>query len=469
MVKRKNQNGVRERKCPMCAAVLHGRVAMRAHLATHQQVPSVPAPVLVTSSGVGRRRRKRGKGVSNTGLATGLQTQRISCKDVIGVASLPKNTGSGYQILTFPLNPRNVPGTRVAAMSRLYNRWRPVSIHLNTVSSAASIVSGAYIVAWAADPKDRMTTSDSSNVTRLTTMGVSRMQNIHMSAKLTIPTDTMHKWYSFSGEDSEDSHGVVLACLSGSLTSAVDLTFTLTWTVEFAGADLPAAIDLQVIEPETDYTPVFTDSVSDWADGQRLTFKHASGGSVVPWEGINTGVVYTPQDGVKIPYYSTAATSAECKFFSCMIGNANYGRALVCHASEADAKDYQKTGNLEKVIKYIKAGDWATPASPILKGTALQMQVHSVLDLTRREPARAVGTAVSTSSWDSRLTRLEQLVEKLSLVVQCRALPLPASGPSGASTPGQGGFEVVKKPKTRPHSPDSAKSGKSASDSNQNL
>lgn len=120
-----------------------------------------------------------------------------------------------------------------------------------------------------------------------------------------------------------------------------------------------------------------------------MTFKHREGGSVVPWEGLESGVVYEPIAGVKIPYMKSDGTEGECKFFSKMLGASQYDRALVCHASSADAKAYQKNGDVSKVLPYKSAGGWCTPDLPTLKGQSVAL-AHLDLAPKSMEPLSRV-------------------------------------------------------------------------------
>jgi len=317
-----------------------------------------------------RRRRARGR----NGPAS--QNETVSGVDVIGSTTVGPSTKVGTGLLTFVVNPANLRSTRLGQYSSLWTRWAPKRMQLEVCSAAGQMVPGSYVLGWCADASERII-SHSTAVQKITTFGRSKQASIGQSVKLDLPLSMTSRWYVFHGKDVDDSHGVILAALAGSVGSnTVTLTFKLHWTITFNGPDLPIGEQVLVV-PESDYANVFTDSVSDWAEGKRLTFKHAEGGTVVPWEHITSGVVYTTTAGVKIPYYDSKEASQECKFFSMLIQAPHYDRALVCHATAEDAIAYQKNGDLTKILAYKKAGDWCTPALPTLKPHKTVEALHS--------------------------------------------------------------------------------------------
>lgn len=329
-------------------------------------------------------KRKTSKAKAKVG-SFATQTKVESGVDVIGVITLEQSMKVGQSLLNFVVNPKSLPGTRLGQYTQLWSRWSPLKLRLEVRTAAGKMIPGSYTLAWFADPTETLLKAGSANVTKLVSSGCSVQQPVGNSATLNIPTATSRKFYAFRGDAFDDSHGVILGCLSGTVTvvGSVTLTVQLHWTIKFDGPNLPVKAEELYITPESDYAGVFTDSVSDWASGTRLTFKHSVGGSVVPWENVEAGVVYSPVEGVKIPYYDSNGVAKECKFFSKMLGASQYDRALVCHASSADASAYQKNADVSKVLLYNKAGEWSTPDLPTLKGESVAL-AH--LHLTPNQP-----------------------------------------------------------------------------------
>lgn len=335
-----------------------------------------------------RNQQKRAN--KGAGPSTDANTRVAEGSDVLGVVTITKHDKVGASLLRFVVNPRSLPRTRLGMQSQLWQRWTPVSLRLRIVSAAGMMIPGAYIAAWFSDPKQALLDDGPTNVAKCVTCRCYVQKPVGQGATLSIPSQTSRKWYAFEGEDFDDSHGVVVLAVAGvSGGTEITLTVSLDWKIKFNGPTMPAEAGGDTyIQPEAGWENVFTDSTSDWAEGKRLTFKHAEGGAVVPWEGISTGLYYEPTAGVKILYKTSSGSEAECKWFSCMINEPSYNAALVCHASKEDAVDYQKTGNVNKVLPYYAAGSWVVPPSPVLKGTPI---VGAKLDLS---PGSSQGPAM---------------------------------------------------------------------------
>lgn len=248
-----------------------------------------------------------------------------------------------------------------------------MSLRLKISSAAGMMVPGSYIAAWFSDPTETLQPKGDTNVRRMVSSGCFIQAPVGQSLSLSIPVNTSRKWYAFKGDSFDDSHGVILVALSGVVGNTnVSMTVSLDWKIKFNGPDLPVeAEDMKIIHNEDDYPNIFTDSVSDWADGRKLTFKHSLGGTVVPWDNIDDDVVYTPVAGVKITYKNAQSQDEECKFFSRMRNAAQYPNALVCHSSKEEAVAYIKDGNISHVLSWKAAGEWATPSIVYMTGESV--------------------------------------------------------------------------------------------------
>lgn len=345
----------------------------------------------------------------------------LSGIDVIGVSSIRSTDKVGTVLLTFQVNPRALAGTRVQKEAQLWARWRPIKLRLEACSGAGLMLPGSYIMAWTADPNERVVGTMEETVARLTSFGVQAQKPVGQNASLVIPCDATARWYVMQGEAVDDSHGTVLSALSGMVGgTTISIVWKLHWTIEFNGPDVPVLTQDLLIHPEAGWENIFTDSVSDWAEGARLTFKHAEGGSVVPWQGVQDHVVYVPTSGVKIPYYKADGSAGTVGFFS-KIHAAQYESGLVCHATKEDAEAYQKTGDVAKVLPWKQAGEWCTPASPTLKGspvtTGVLLQPDRVEASGFPKSAPRVltkeGKTMDFTDFSLRMSRLEEMVERL--------------------------------------------------------
>lgn len=297
--------------------------------------------------------------------------------------------------------------TRLYRESNLWTRWRPVRLVVEAVPLAGMMVAGGYVMAWSADSKENVGTPSPGEVTRLMSMSTSVTANLASRTSINIPMSTTQKWYLLDAEDSEEDHGVLLVACSGLTNlaegSSVSIAFTLHWTIVFDSPAMQRAKEQIIISPEDGWGPVFTDSTSDWAEGKKLTFKHAEGGAVVPWSNLQAGMIYTPTSGVKITYKNAQSADVEAKWFSKCIDSAIYSSALVVHKDENSAKKYQETGALAYIVDFTAAGTVAVPSYPTLVGKPVQYGI------IMRKPPRTLHTFVHT-----RDTHIEDDLESLA-------------------------------------------------------
>lgn len=336
-------------------------------------------------------------------------TVRQSGVDVLGVASIKKDTRVGTGLLRFTINPRALTGTRLGDYASLWARWRPVKLRLEICPAAGLMVTGAYIAAWSATPSEQVPAGEQA-IAHLSALVTQVHKPIGQPSFLDVPCVSTAKWYTFSGESVDVNHGCLLACLAGmvSVEGSVSVVFKLHWTIEFNGPDIPAPLEELILEPGPGWENIFTDSVSDWAGGAKLTFKMHAGGAVVEWPGVESQVVYGVAEGTKIPYYDSSGAEKECKFFSRIIDSNLYDTAICCHATQADAEAYQKTGDLTKILPYRAAGKVATPARPRLIG--VPVTTSFLVDRTAPSSSRSqaeVDLSARVQALESMISRLE--------------------------------------------------------------
>lgn len=316
--------------------------------------------------------------------------------DLIGSVSVTDTDKPGKLLLAWDINPLLLPNSRLSHLARTFARWRPVKLHFSAIPGMGVFTPGSYAMGWVADPKFNLGDT-STRLARISTLAPNIMSTFGQPQVLRIPVETSQKWLFCRGTDEmETSHGLVVVVLAA-LVGGKNLTinFKLDWAISFSSPEVPQSVDAVEIYPDPAYIPIFTDSVSDWAGGTKLTFKHAEGGSVVPWLGVRDDMVYKTMDGVKVPY-SDGTTTKNCTWFAAIGGN--YPSGLACFATEADAKDYVKKKDFAKALTYYKAGDWVTPPLPTLAGNeveaiGLDLRMQTYL---RREEMRSLAVGVSS-------------------------------------------------------------------------
>lgn len=255
------------------------------------------------------------------------------------------------------------------------------------VPGAGMFTPGSYAMGWTGNP-DFPIGASSSRLARVSTLSPSLLSTFGSPKVLNIPCEAAQKWYyCFSSQEGESDHGAVIAVLAAVCGGKnISLNFRLEWTVEFSAPDVPVPNQELETYPEPEYIPIFTDSVSDWQEGKKLTFKHSEGGSVVPWVGAKRNVVYTPAPGVSVPYVKADKSQGSVGAFALIKDSSSYQSALACFETVEKAKEYIKKSTVSTILDYTGAGAWVTPALPILKGQEVAEQVLLDLRRDRQQP-----------------------------------------------------------------------------------
>lgn len=353
-------------KCPVDGRLFATQAALRQHTVTsHGGAGSLPKPRRRTA---GARSRKS-RSVAKSGLNS--QNFTTSGSDLIGTVTLKDSMPVGSTLLIWEINPATLIETRLARMSQVFTRWRPRKLTVTAVPGAGVLTPGSYAMGWTADQHFDIGGAD-KRVQRVLTLKPNVLGVFGTPKVMNIPCDTTQKWYMVDPNlGAESDHGMLICVLAGRLGgNNISINFRLDWTIEFNSPDIPASSEEYEIYPDPDYIPIFTDSVSDWGAGKRLTFKHKEGGSVVPWIGLKDNVIYKPTAGVSIPY-NDGTKDVDCKFFARIKDSELYTSALACFLDEASAKAYLQSGDINKVLEFKAAGGYCSPSLPTLRGTSV--------------------------------------------------------------------------------------------------
>lgn len=353
---------VKTKICPQCQKSLVSKNALLQHVRAKHGGGTATVPNPQSKRSGGSRRGNR----NNAGSGNKSQGRVESGVDILDTSTFKAGSLPGTLLFTLTLSVVELAGTRLAAVAGLWSRWRPKALSLQIIPSAGSTSSGSYIVGWSADPDYHLTTGDSA--IRTVAAMVPSLQR-HISSPLTfkIPCDSLQKWYLVRGTvDGETSHGAlfgVLAAAIGNLTadSSVSFSMRLNWTIEFSNPRLPEKEEAETIYAEDDYTPYFTDSISDWAGGKKLTLKAKEGGSAVPFPGALPGAVYKLDRKAKLPYYEGGSV----RYVNYAVRIPNYTTtAMAVFADLASAKKFAASGDSSNCMEYYAAGDWVKPNNP---------------------------------------------------------------------------------------------------------
>ncbi|QKK35399.1 hypothetical protein [Erysiphe necator associated nodavirus 3] len=377
-------------KCAVDGRLFATQAALKQHSATKHAVAAV-RPNSSRNTAGGRRRKSNRVSARTESLAKGInlhgQTAVLSGSDLVGSITISDDTSVGTILVLWDCNPLNLETSRLHRFAAAFTRWRPHKLHFTCVPGAGVFTPGSYAMGWTGNPDFSIGTAG-TRLARVSTLTPSLLSTFGQPKVLQIPCDTAQKWYYCHSEDEgESDHGAVIAVLAARCGGKnITLNFRLEWTIEFSAPDVPSQEQELETYPDPDYIPIFTDSTSDWAEGKKLTFKHKEGGSVVPFHGLKSNVVYRPAVGVEVPYYKADGTAGKVGFFAKIKDSPLYPSGLACFETEAKAKAYIAKSDVTQILDYNKAGEYVTPVFPTFVGKELSDE--PLLDLRRKKPTK---------------------------------------------------------------------------------
>lgn len=361
-------------KCSVDGRLFATKAALKQHRdAAHPN--AAPGPRRRGSAG-GQKGPKKPR-PSRTGMSLSEASLCASGTDLVGSITVSDSDGSGKILVVWDINPMTLANTRLYHLASTFARWRPKKIVFSAHPGMGVLTPGSYCMGWVGDPSFSLGDA-STRLQRIMTLSPSVLASFGTPRQLVIPVDTTQKWYFCQGSDEkETTHGQIIAVLAGLVGGKnLSINFRVDWTIEFSSAEVPLSSTSSETYPDPQYLPCFTDSVSDWAGGAKLTFKHKDGGTVVPWIGARSDYVYKPAPGVVVPYKKADGTMGTVGFFA-IIGGI-YPTGMACFDSEANARAYVKNKDFSKALDYKGDGDYTTPLLPTLTGKEVE---DTLLDL----------------------------------------------------------------------------------------
>lgn len=384
--------------CPVCRKSFADKVALRAHMSSAhptQATRAQPKPL-----GQSKKARKSRKVRSQRSQAVNAGARVVAGLDLLGMYTFKASSTAGNPIMLTQLSPGKFAGTRWAAEAALWSRWRPRSLRLEITSSAGATVSGSYLLGWSADP-DFTVGKGLAAVRRVTALNCVKSAQIYSTAEIQIPCDTLQKWYLVNSHESgETDHGTVVALQVGPVgnlatDSVITFTVILHYTVEFEGPKLTSILDIPVVYAEDDYTPYFTTSTSDWADGTKLSLKAHSGGGLVPFPTITPNTVYGIDSAAQLNYIidnSTTPAKTGLIKYCVMIHNSPI-KAVAVFASKTQADKYASTADNSYCLEYKAAGAYCTPTNPPWRAESMsrELVLADKVDALQRQVEELMG------------------------------------------------------------------------------
>lgn len=329
----------------------------------------------------------------------------------------------GTVLAQIPINPLSFASTRLAQEAELWTRWRPVMLRLEAVTSAGNMITGAYVAGWTADPSQNFDTSVDT-IVRASALVPSVTSHISQKIMLNVPCNTSQKWLFCKSREIEDAnHGKLVSALSASVGviasgSEISITFYLTWKVAFDGPNLMAGTLESGIYAESDYEGYYTDSVSDWANGKKLSLKTHAGGNLVPFPSARPQTVYRLDKAATLEYY-TSSSSKEKIAYAVLVPN-YYQKAFAVFKDKAKATAYATSGDSSNCLDYVSPGPVVSPDNPAWYEETNLQRVRS-----------------GEADKDALIEELRQQVAQL------KAQAAPIQSALEDDTPGSLGFQIL--------------------------
>lgn len=339
--------------------------------------------------------------------------------DILGIINVTANTQPGQTLFRTVLNPLALVDTRLHQVSKLYSRWRPISLVATVIGSGSATTFGSVAIGWTPDPDTVVSGNDKQNVMRVMACRPSRMARLNQTVSLSIPPQTSRKWYMMKGQPDDADHGsiaVVCSAATGGYTGATTFSVQLVWNIEFEGAELETVSSDEYITPDVGYENLFTTSDGSY-NSEVLTLKMHHGGSMVPFSSANPAKIYTSAPGTTVTYYAEDKTTLRAaSYFTVVQGYSIPG--FVMFASRDDAATYIRTGDVAKCLKYYTQGPVIAPARPqfqLSESVFLESERQKMADKIYRLESmlKALPEPMTKTRDSSSLTQLKKQTDKL--------------------------------------------------------
>nr|WPV63125.1 MAG: hypothetical protein [Wufeng shrew permutotetravirus 12] len=346
----------------------------------------------------------------------GSSVHRVRGNDYFGTVTMKVGDKLGAVKGQVTINPLAWQGTRVQREAQLWQRWRPISLQLEAISSASKMMAGQYVVCWTADPDDEAPGAGPGAIAKAMSMDPSMVKAVHQNGRMRIPCQTTQKWYYVDGKEDKDcDYGkvwfIVAAPLANVTTgSTATIMLRLKWTIEFQMPALPPDATPESTMIFASAPNYFSDSSSDWKGGKYLTFKWHEGGDIVSFPSARTKTPYKCTSDVG--FYESNGTLSKTNWAVCVAETTEDGQPMLgLVKNESNAMAWCKNPADNLLISYYAAGPWVTPENP----PWFQKEVSVDLLLSRKatiiheaQPPNAVVCTADASS-----EKMNRLLQKL--------------------------------------------------------
>lgn len=310
----------------------------------------------------------------------GIKRNCFDGNDLISSVTVPADAKSGRIIAKIDICPSKFPGTSLWRQAQLYANWKPArKLKIVVQPSAGTTTSGSYIMGWTMDSRLDIPAGDNA-VRTVATFEKRQTAKIYEKKELNIPLKTVQSllFCDASKEDSDQgTFYLVLSSGIGNLTagSVVSFNIFIDYDIDFENRLATPDTSDSYIYPDSGYESYFTDN----GDGvEKLSLKHAEGGSLVPFHQSIPEAVYQFV-GTSLKYCKSGETSGTA---SGVVTHAVRirGRSdgpLYVFESEAKAKAYANTGDDANCLTYESPGPRVDPTGAGFKLVSTPSALYS--------------------------------------------------------------------------------------------
>jgi hypothetical protein len=221
---------------------------------------------------------------------------RFAASETIGFLELSSTTPVGT-LLTFPINPTQLSGTRLSSMSLNFQRFRVRRLGVTLICNLPFTAGGSVYMGYCSNPDQMFSTTSTTLLQQIKVLPYSCAANLTVPVSMNCKVDTTKQFFIDidSSEIMNTTNGKVLIALqsSSNITGTALIPIDISYDVEFID---PAVQD--VASPTTQVFPGGT-----WGSGTTPGF---STGDIVPLPSLTVGIPYLIEPAYQLSCYEGA-------------------------------------------------------------------------------------------------------------------------------------------------------------------
>lgn len=449
-------------KCSQCNRQFATRAALLQHArASHEGAnPSPPPPPSK------RRNNRKARGARGGAVTIQRPAQQTSPQargeveagsDIITVVSVKaESLKPGTLLNRTVISPRKLQQTRLWQQALMWIRWYPLMLRFRVSSTCPSTGGGLYGVAWSADADDTLPVDPVALARKMAILPHFRQANFWEHASISVNDAPVQRWL-YTVDKAEDSdHGCFILVVIApplAITGSISFTVELDWRIRFDGPDIDiiSSSTNTFIRADAGYDPFYSTASVHLDIADKLTLEcTAAGGysSIARFTQAMAGHVYEAVSGAITVWTKGKTTPASEENALYIVRMKERPEPFMwVFSSKEDAKAYAKTGDVTKLMPYVKSGDWTTPGLIFKDITATLDGDHSNVipnslrvsdqDTANRLVFGDVNIAEFMSGINASLALIQRRLSEMSTGTTLDPFkvfvedPVPLAGPSG--------------------------------------